>query len=182
MTLTANKKVALVNPPLPVDIGGHPQFPPLGLAYMAAVLDQNGFEVKIIDCPINQINHDQLKAELQAFQPFLIGTGSMTPTIESAFKVAQVAKEACPNSTVVMGGPHATFCDREVLTKEKTVDLIVRGEGEETLLELAKQPETGMKLGDIQGITIRHGNEIIRTPTARTYRTSTHCHCQVTNS
>ena len=52
--MTTNKKVALVNPPLPVDIGHHPQFPPLGLAYMAAVLDQNGFEVKIIDCPVNE--------------------------------------------------------------------------------------------------------------------------------
>jgi radical SAM superfamily enzyme YgiQ (UPF0313 family) len=163
MTTPSNKKVALVNPPLPLDIGGHPQFPPLGLAYMAAVLDQNGYEVKIIDCPVNEISHDQLKAELQSFQPGLIGTGSMTPTIESAFKVAQVAKEACPTSTVVMGGPHATFCDKEVLALDKNVDLIVRGEGEETLLELAKQPQTGMKLGDIKGLTIRHGDEIIRT-------------------
>ena len=110
--MTVNRKVALVNPPLPVDIGHHPQFPPLGLAYMAAVLDQNGFEVKIIDCPVNGITHEQLKAELQAFQPALIGTGSMTPTIESAFKVCQVAKEVCPNATVVMGGPHATYCDK----------------------------------------------------------------------
>ena len=85
--MTKNKKVALVNPPLPVDIGHHPQFPPLGLAYMAAVLDQNGFEVKIIDCPVNGIDHEKLKTELQTFQPHLIGTGSMTPTIESAIKV-----------------------------------------------------------------------------------------------
>ena len=130
---------------------------------MAAVLDQNGFEVKIIDCPVNEISHDQLKSELQSFQPALIGTGSMTPTIESAFKVAQVAKEACPESTVVMGGPHATYCDKEVLATDKNVDLIVRGEGEETLLELAKQPQTGMKLGDIKGLTIRHGEEIVQT-------------------
>ena len=141
--MTVNRKVALVNPPLPVDIGHHPQFPPLGLAYMAAVLDQNGFEVRIIDCPVNGITHEQLKAELQSFRTTLIGTGSMTPTIESAFKVAQVAKEVCPNAIVVMGGPHATYCDKEVLTNDKSVDIIVRGEGEKTLQELAKQSETG---------------------------------------
>ncbi len=161
--MASNKKVALVNPPLPVDIGHHPQFPPLGLAYMAAVLDQNGFEVKIIDCPVSHYDHDKLKAELSAFQPALIGTGAMTPTIESALKCAQVAREVCPDARIVMGGPHATFSDTEVLTSEKTVDVIVRGEGEETLLELAKQPETGMKLGDIKGISFRKDHEIIRT-------------------
>ncbi len=162
--MTPNKKVALVNPPLPVDIGHHPQFPPLGLAYMAAVLDKNGFEVKIIDCPVNHYNHENLKAELSAFQPALVGTGSMTPTIESALKCAQVAKEVCSEATVVMGGPHATFADKEVLTSEKAVDLIVRGEGEETLLEIAKRPETGQKLSDIKGITFRRDKEIIQTP------------------
>lgn len=162
--MTTNKKVALVNPPLPVDIGHHPQFPPLGLAYMAAVLDQDGFEVKIIDCPVNQYDHEKLKAELSAFQPGLVGIGSMTPTIESAVKCAQVAKEVCPDATVVMGGPHATFADREVLTNENAVDLIVRGEGEETLLELARQSTTGTKLSDIKGITFRKNQEIIQNP------------------
>ena len=131
---------------------------------MAAVLDQDGFEVKIIDCPVNQYDHEKLKAELSAFQPGLVGTGSMTPTIESALKCAQVAKEVCPEATVVMGGPHATFADREVLTNEKAVDLIVRGEGEETLLELAHQSTTGRKLSDIKGITFRKNQEIIQNP------------------
>ena len=162
--MSTNKKVALVNPPLPVDIGHHPQFPPLGLAYMAAVLEKNGFEVKIVDCPVNHYDHANLKAELDAFQPALIGTGAMTPTIESALKGAQVAKEACPEATVVMGGPHATFSDKEVLTQEKAVDLIVRGEGEETLLELAQQPKTGKKLGDIKGISFRKDGEVVQTP------------------
>ncbi len=163
MVMKLNKKVALVNPPLPVDIGHHPLFPPLGLTYMAAVLDQKGFEVKIIDCPVNNFDHDRLKNEISKFNPALVGIGSMTPTIESAFKCAQVTKEATPNSTVVMGGPHATFADEEVLNKEKAVDIIVRGEGEETILELAKQPETQEKLCNIKGITFRKDTKIIQT-------------------
>ena len=48
---TTKTKIALVNTPLLEGAGTHPLFPPLGLAYMAAVLEQNGFEVKVFDCP-----------------------------------------------------------------------------------------------------------------------------------
>jgi anaerobic magnesium-protoporphyrin IX monomethyl ester cyclase len=163
--MTPNRKVALVTPPLLEDIGHHPLFPPLGLAYLAAVLDQNGFEVKIIDCPVNHFDYAKLKTELAAFQPSIIGIGSMTPVAEASYQSARVAREACPEAQIIMGGPHATFQGREILETEKAVDLIVRGEGEETLLELAKRPETNKKLADIQSITFRNGNEIVETPT-----------------
>ncbi len=134
--MSANKtKVALVTTPLLQKRGNHPLFPPLGLAYMAAVLEQNGFEVKIFDCPVCELDHEKLKAELGSYQPTIVGIGSMTPTIESALKSARVTKEACPNATVLMGGPHATFSGEEILASEKAVDIIVRGEGEETIVE-----------------------------------------------
>lgn len=158
-------KVALVTTPLLENVAHHPLFPPLGLAYMAAVLEQNNFEVKIIDCPVCQIDHEKLKAELASYNPDIVGIGSMTPTIVSALKSAQVAKEACPDTKVVMGGPHATFADREILNDEKAVDFIVRGEGEETIVELAKQAPSMQKIGDIKGISFRKDKEIIQTPT-----------------
>jgi len=156
-------KVALVTTPLLENVAHHPLFPPLGLAYMAAVLEQNDFEVKIIDCPVCQIDHEKLKAELAAYDPTIVGIGSMTPTIVSALKSAQVAKEVCPDAKVLMGGPHATFADREILIDEKAVDIIVRGEGEETIVELAKQAPNMQKLGDVKGISFRKENQIIQT-------------------
>lgn len=158
-------KVALVTTPLLDKVAHHPLFPPLGLAYMAAVLDQNGFEVKIFDCPVCEFDHDRLKTELDAYQPTIIGIGSMTPTIASALKSARVAKEACPDAAVIMGGPHATFADTEILSSEKAVDIIVRGEGEETLLEIAQQAPNLQKLGGIKGISFRKDNQIIQTET-----------------
>ena len=101
-------KVALVTPPLLEKVAHHPLFPPLGLAYMAAVLEQNGFEVKIIDSPVLDFDHQKIKAELQDYQPTIVGVGSMTPTIESALKCARIAKEVCPDASVVMGGPSLT--------------------------------------------------------------------------
>jgi radical SAM superfamily enzyme YgiQ (UPF0313 family) len=131
---------------------------------MAAVLEQNDFEVKIFDCPVCEIDHEKLKAELDSFQPTMVGIGSMTPTIESALKSARVAKEVCPDAKVLMGGPHATFADKQILTDEKAVDIIVRGEGEETILELAKQSPELQKVSDVKGITFRKDNQIIQAP------------------
>ena len=157
-------KIALVNTPLLQKAGHHPLFPPLGLAYMAAVLEQNSFEVKIVDCPVCEIDHEKLKVELASFQPTIVGIGAMTPIIESALKSARVAKVACPDAKVVMGGPHATFADKQILSDEKDVDIIVRGEGEETLLELAKQSPELHKISDIKGITFRKDNQIMQSP------------------
>ena len=155
-------KIALVNPPLNIR---HPQLPPLGLMYLAAILDQNGYEIKIMECPVNKITHEQLKAELSSFAPDLIGISSITPTVNSALQSARIAKEACPNAKVIMGGPHTTFLDKELLSQEAAVDIIVRGEGEKTLLELTQHLLNSEKLGDINGITFRNGNgQIVKTP------------------
>ena len=165
MEKKANKtKVALINTPLLEGVAHHPLFPPLGLAYLAAVLEQNDFEVKVMDCPVCEIDHEKLKADLASFEPTLIGVGSMTPTIESALKSARVAKEACPDAKVVIGGPHATFMDRETLAEEPATDVVVRGEGEETLLEIVKQLPSLPKLEDVKGVTFRKNGQIIRTP------------------
>src|SRR5512139_4314827 len=99
-TMTGPKKtrVALVTPPVTEKVAHHPGFPPLGLAYMAAILEQNDFEVRIFDCPVCKIDHEKLKVDLSGFQPKIVGVTSMTPTSVSALKSARAAKEACPGA------------------------------------------------------------------------------------
>jgi len=75
-------KIALVNTPILAGVAHHPLFPPIGLAYLAAVLEQSGYEIRIMDCPVCQMDHKKLKVDLAAFEPDLIGISSMTPTIE----------------------------------------------------------------------------------------------------
>jgi anaerobic magnesium-protoporphyrin IX monomethyl ester cyclase len=157
-------RIALVNSPLIEADYSHPLFPPLGLAYLAAVLEQNNFEIKIMDCPVCRMDHKKLGANLAAFKPDLIGIASMTPTIPSAMKSAQVAKEVCPDATVIMGGPHATFADKQILADEQAVDIVVRGEGEETLLEIAQRSPKLNKLQDVKGVTFRSKQQIVQTP------------------
>jgi anaerobic magnesium-protoporphyrin IX monomethyl ester cyclase len=157
-------KIALVNPPVLKGVFHHPLLPPLGLAYLAAVLEQDGHEVRVIDCPACAIDHDQLKMELASFEPMLIGITSTTPTIPSALLSARAAKEACPDSKVILGGPHATFMDKQILSEEIAVDIVVRGEGEQTLVELAQHSPNSESLHDIDGITFKNNGQIIQTP------------------
>jgi anaerobic magnesium-protoporphyrin IX monomethyl ester cyclase len=102
---------------------------------------------------------------LASFNPEIVGIGSMTPTIASALKSARVAKEACPDATVIMGGPHATFMSSQILADEPAVDVVVRGEGEETLLEIAQKSPNMQNLGDVKSVVFRIEGEIIQTPT-----------------
>ncbi len=155
-------RIALVNPPPLKGVYHHQLYLPLGLAYLAAILEDAGCEVKVIDCPATGISHEKLEAELSSFEPFIIGITSMTPTINSALLSAKIAKKACPEAMVVLGGPHATFMDKEVLTHERAVDVVVRGEGEKTFLELAQEFYSRKALHKVDGITFRHNSEIVR--------------------
>ncbi|MEJ2241214.1 MAG: radical SAM protein [Candidatus Bathyarchaeota archaeon] len=157
-------KTALVNPPPLKGVYRHQLYLSIGLGYLAAVLEKNYHEVTVIDCPASEIDLEKLKIKLTSLQPNLIGITSMTPTIQSAIQSANIAKEASPDAMVVLGGPHTTFMDKQVLEEEKNVDVIVRGEGEQTLLEITQNIPNNEKLNQIEGITFRKGNEIIRTP------------------
>jgi anaerobic magnesium-protoporphyrin IX monomethyl ester cyclase len=158
-------KVSLVNPPPLEGVYRHQLYLPIGLAYLAAVLEQNGYDVTVIDCPAQGVDLKQLKTRLASINPDVIGITSMTPTIQSAFLSAGAAKEACPDAMVVLGGPHATFMDEQVLEEEPALDVVVRGEGEETLLELTKNVSDPKSLNNIEGITFRKDGKTVRNPT-----------------
>ncbi|PVX26838.1 MAG: B12-binding domain-containing radical SAM protein, partial [Candidatus Bathyarchaeum sp.] len=157
-------KTTLVNPPPLKGVYRHQLYLSIGLAYMAAVLEENGHEVTVIDCPALDIDQEKLKTKLSSIEPEIIGITSMTPTIQSAVLSAQVAKQVCPKSTVVLGGPHATFMDEQVLKEEKSVDIVVRGEGEQTLLELTQNVGNTNALNKIEGITFRKNGQTVRNP------------------
>ncbi len=157
-------KVALVNPPALQGVFHHHPYLPMGLAYLAAVLEEKGNHVIVFDCLAEGINQDQLKQKLAEFNPDVVGISSMTPMALSTMMAAKGAKEACPNATVVLGGPHATFMDKEILATEPSVDVIVRGEGEVTLAELTQRIVNGVGLNSADGITYRHQGQIVQNP------------------
>ena len=107
--------VTLVNPPYPSDAHQHPPFTPLGLGYLAAVLEKNNFVVDVIDCQALGISYEEFKTELGKRKPDVVGMTSTTLTYKSALKIAEIAKQVHPNCLTVLGGVHVTFWDENAL-------------------------------------------------------------------
>ncbi len=101
-----------------------------------------------------EYGHEAVKKEIQAYSPDIVAITSVTPTIGSALKTAQISKEACPNAITVLGGYHPTFTYQEVL-KNDFVDIVVCGEGEQTMVELVDAVENGKNLRDVNGLATK---------------------------
>ncbi len=149
-------KVLLINPP---DTASKYKFiglvaPPLGISYIAAVLEENGIEVKIIDGSAVGMSWEELENEICNYSPDVIGVTALTPTINQGLKTAQIAKKACSDAYVVLGGYHPTFTYDELL-KDDFIDFIICGEGEYTMLELVQTIQKGGDFRKVMGIATR---------------------------
>jgi anaerobic magnesium-protoporphyrin IX monomethyl ester cyclase len=156
--------VTLVNPPYPSG-SSEGTFIPLGIGYLAAVLENNGYAVDVIDCQAIKYTSKQLETEFIQRRPDVIGVTSATLTYKPALEIVKTAKEACPNCLTVMGGPHVTVMDEQTLNEQPEVDIVVRGEGEQTILELADLASKSdlENLHRVDGITLRNNGQIVRT-------------------
>jgi anaerobic magnesium-protoporphyrin IX monomethyl ester cyclase len=156
--------VTLVNPPYPSGSHQHPPFTPLGLGYLAAVLEKNNYKVDVIDCQVVKLSDEEIRSEIGKRHPNIVGITSTTLTYKSALRIAQIAKEVCPNCITILGGSHVTFWDDKALQECPSLDIIVRKEGENTMLELVKRLEAGKSYSDVLGITCRKDGEIVKNP------------------
>lgn len=132
---------------------------PLSLAYLAASAEQVGHEIKIIDAMILNYSFEDIKKEIKHFDPDVIGATSWTENIYDVLKIVKIAKENNPNCMTVLGGPHPTVRAKETLEQSPYVDVIVRGEGEKTFVELLEKKE---KLSTVDGISFRSDGMIIK--------------------
>jgi anaerobic magnesium-protoporphyrin IX monomethyl ester cyclase len=154
--------VTLVNPPFPTGSSGHLPEAVLGLGYLAAVLEKNQYEVDVIDCPVLKCSYEEFRSEISKRQPNIVGITSATLTYKSALRLVRIAKESCPNCLTILGGIHATFWDDKALQECSYLDVVVRREGENTLLELVQKLEAGKSFHDVLGITYRKNGKIVR--------------------
>lgn len=152
-------KILMINPaPIGTLKATGVLFPPLGLLYVAAFAEKEGHEVEVVDLALRK------KGEKIDFKRYeIVGISTDTTRHRQALQLAKRAKrEGC---TVIMGGPHPTYVDKEILSTG-IVDFIVRGEGEVTFSELISTLHRGNgKLDSVQGISFLSKGEILRTPT-----------------
>jgi anaerobic magnesium-protoporphyrin IX monomethyl ester cyclase len=149
-------------------------WPPAWVAYLAGSLKAKGFDdIHFIDAMTMNVPAEELRARLVDLKPDLIGVTSITPSIYAAEEVLQIALEAVPNAVRVLGGVHATFMFRQVLSEAPQVEVIVRGEGEEIMVALAQAVRDGRWPADrrqIKGLAFREGEEIVATQAASTVK------------
>jgi len=153
-------KILLTEPPMPTNTTPSP---PLGLAYLAACLEQEQHEVKIIDPVLFKYKLRHIQREIKKFNPDAVGVSAMTPYIYDAFSIIEYAKKNNPNCLTILGGPHPTLLSRETLEENKYLDVVVRGEGEITITELIRKNNVDT-WKNVKGITWRNNEKIIYNP------------------
>ena len=149
-------------------------WPPAWVAYLAGSLKTAGFDdIHFIDAMTHHVGHDALRARLAELKPDIVGCTAITPSIYEAEEVLKIAAEVAPGALRVLGGIHATFMFRQVLTEAPWIDVIVRGEGEEIMVNLAEAVRDSRFTTDrrrIKGLAFRDGEEIVSTQAASTVK------------
>src|SRR3989344_9403381 len=140
-------------------------YPPLGLAYIAAVLERADHSVKIIDCDVEENYEEKILSLTQEWQPQLVGFYAMTWSFKLAKNLADKIKAIDPKIITVLGGPNATSMPILSL-KLGNFDFAVISEGELTIIELTDKLEgkNNLDLDQIQGLAFKKDSEIIITP------------------
>lgn len=158
-----NTDVLLINPmdKTVVKNGLGLSVPPLNLMYLAGALEKASIGVKIFDDDLYQIGTQKINEYISKIAPKIVAITATTATITQALKYIRNIKKKSPNILTIIGGPHTTFRPIETLKNELCLDVVVIGEGEETIVELI---DTYLKnvdndydsfLGDIKGIAYK---------------------------
>ena len=173
-------KVCLINPPLIVPRRWTPPtiFQPLGLAYIAAVLEKK-HSVSILDACADGwknfkvvddqyylgLDLNQIQEKIIKIKPEIVGISIPFSIIEkNVLAITEIVKKIDKNIFVFLGGAHASVVPEQLLTSPD-VDFVIIGEGEDTILELVQilEKKEFKRLPFIKGIAYRRSNEILRT-------------------
>jgi anaerobic magnesium-protoporphyrin IX monomethyl ester cyclase len=162
------KRVALITPPYHsgvVESAG--TWLNVGFVYIAGSLRAAGYEVDYYDAMSLWHKWPEIEARIRAFAPDVVATTSFTASIGHALELTALAKKINPEVVTVHGNVHATFCYDEILKAEHdTVDFVVRGEGEVTLVKLLDCLDQGGDPASVPGLSFWRDGAVVSTPKA----------------
>jgi radical SAM superfamily enzyme YgiQ (UPF0313 family) len=148
-------RVTLVNSQV---LDGNNVIPPLGLMYIAAVLEKAGHAVQCFDADPQY--HDSIAKEIKDFNPDLIGLSFLTVAYQRALNLMKKLKAELPDVMYCAGGVHTTVKPTETIN-EFDLDFIVVGEGEETIVEVCGKLEKGEELAGVKGVMYRQNGTVV---------------------
>ncbi|MBN2383620.1 cobalamin-dependent protein [bacterium] len=135
--------------------------PELGLLYIAAVLEQNGYQVSFLPSSVLGFDFKALENRLIELRPDLVGVTCTTENRFQSFELLRRTKACLPDTHTVIGGPHVTNTARDTLEHLPEIDYVVRGEGELTCLDLCRTLHDGLEVGNISGLSWRDDSGLI---------------------
>jgi len=135
--------------------------PPLGLAYIASVLEKAGYKVGILDAPALSLTTQDLRRRIIEKSPDIVGVTTMTSTLKGALKALKIAKEA--GAITVIGGPQLAIYPQETLSYD-FIDYGIIGEGGYPFLNLARAIESKQPVKDISGLVYKDEGKIFANP------------------
>jgi len=128
----------------------------IGIAYIAAYLRENGFEVMLIGANINHITYNKIVK----FKPDIAGLTAYTISREEVYSVCEKLRALIPDLHICLGGLFPTYYHKEILKDNDNINSIARGEGETVLLALAECLNNQDNLSCVKGLTYRQGANI----------------------
>ena len=153
-------RVLLINPPIKTQMTGvlfTTMCEPLGLLYMAAVLEQRGIEVGVIDGIGEGLKHEDLENRIAEFSPDVVGIACMmTETYSDSAEMARIARRAAPKAKIILGGHNASFVAGKIIENLPEADYVVVGEGEYTFLELVRSISKKSDIRQVKGVMHRN--------------------------
>ena len=136
-------------------------YPPLGLLYISAYLKQAGVNACIFDSTFT--NRSDLKKELYNFQPDILALYTNLMTKVTILELIKEVKITYPDIKIILGGPDVTYNVEDYL--QHGADVLVIGEGEQTMLELTEAVDKGLDLNEVDGLAFLQGGDVIKTKT-----------------
>lgn len=131
---------------------------PLALLNLASPLLKEDYKVRILDMRIDNYR------DFHVGNPFFVGISTMSGNqISYGLKYAKKIKAEAPNCPIIWGGVHPTLLPEQTV-QNNYVDIVVRGEAEETVLELANKLHANQPIDNVKGITYKQNGKIISTP------------------
>lgn len=150
--------VLLVNPPnLKLKINNLRMVENVGICYLAAALKKEGFSVGVLDCRIKGLSEKEAMLEILEMDFKVLGIS--VPFQEILFECmgfAKVLRQMGVNAHITLGGHPPSFLYKEILETEPSIDSVIIGEGETTIVELLRNLEDGM-WKSLDGIAYRDG-------------------------
>lgn len=155
-------KTALVSPFKKASYSGCT--PPIAILYLAAALLQNGEDVLIIDADEGSLSHKDILGKLTRYSPDLVGIPLFSSHLSHAYKLVEMLESKKSQWKILLGGPHATARPEEVLNVFNGCDFVLRGESEQSIMDLVEYLRGERPLDSINGLSYRSNGTINHNP------------------